>query len=210
MSIFQFDWWAFSGRIPPIPTPTPPAAVYIQPVQYDSAWIVQPIQYVSGIIVSAFTQMTSPTWFTGAVLQSTIDYPYAFKWVYQGLDSSDWTQIVWTVKQNQTDADSAAVLTIVLSNPGAGSDGLTIQNGAPPVSPVVASDGALTLSTANVNGQTATTVTVAINARGMELTAAGSFFWESCLYISGVKQGPLDGGRFNVNQSVRQAYGQSS
>ena len=64
------------------------------------------------------------TTYTGATIAGSLNYPFAFTWIYP-LDLTGWTQVVFTAKSKETDADSAAVLTVKLSNPGAGGDGLT-------------------------------------------------------------------------------------
>ena len=58
---------------------------------------------------------------------------------------SDWTSAVWTLKRSRRDLDTASIIKLVESNPGAGTDGVTALNGAAPVSPLTTEAGALTI-----------------------------------------------------------------
>lgn len=59
--------------------------------------------------------------------------------------SASWTKIYFTIKADKTDADADAIVQIVVSNPGAGGDGLIrLANGT-----VTAGNGALTVTQAS-------------------------------------------------------------
>jgi hypothetical protein len=161
------------------------------------------LPYGFSVISATGTQSTT---YTGETLNAVINYPFTFTWQYIGANSTGWTQFVWTVKALETDPDANAILTIKVTNPSSGSDGLILQNGTAPVS---ATEGSLVVSLAPVAGQTATTITVSLNATGMGLAAVLSGFWETTVYLSGVKQPQFDGGPFIVNASVRAAAGQA-
>ena len=65
----------------------------------------------------------------------------------------DWISAVWSLKRSRRDLDTASLVKLVESNPGVGTDGLAVLNGAAPVSPLTAASGALTI---NVGAGTAT------------------------------------------------------
>lgn len=214
-------WWGFTKHgptpPPPIPTPTPPPPFIVVAGPYRVGLSIASDPTCTGIVVEAdpitvgiISVINGDTWVTNAEIPATIDYPFAFSWTYKGYNASAWTQVIWTVKTNPSDADSAAVLAIKITNPGSGSDGLIAQNGTPPVSPVVKGDGVLTVTTGtNAVGQPYVTITVAINARGMEVAAIEDAFWGLAIYLSGVKQAPLDGGRFYLSQGLWGTVGQT-
>lgn len=177
------------------------------PQSFNNTGQVNPLPIIPpyGLSVISATGAQSST-YTGETLNAVINYPFTFTWQYIGANSTGWTQFVWTVKALETDPDANAILTIKVTNPSSGSDGLILQNGTSPVS---ATEGSLVVSLAPVAGQTATTITVSLNATGMGLAAVLSGFWETTAYLSGVKQPPFDGGPFIVNASVRAAAGQA-
>lgn len=172
----------------------------------------------SGNVPSAFTENgggftpafntvngTAPSGSTPALNGQTItgaaNYPFSQSISVSNFNATSWTKLIFTVKANPSDADSAAILTIQLSNPGSGGDGLTILNGAAPVSPVTAGDGAIVVNQANSSGLTCT---VTLTARGMGV-AEGTYFWELTPYISGAKASWLGTGQFSVGPTVRVA-----
>lgn len=143
---------------------------------------------------------------TDDTLNAVLNYPFAFLRSYLGMSGIGFTQVNFTVKAASTDTDSQAIIAVQISDPPEDSDGMTRLNGAPTAS---SSDAALTVSTANVYGTTATTVGLQVNSRGMGITALGSYFWEISLYVDSTKQPVVDGGEFQAGPSIRSASGQS-
>ena len=124
-------------------------------------------------------------------------------------DATGWSEIVWTAKKNQADADAAAILAIKVSSPPGGSDGLYLLNGAAPSGGTTASDGTIT----NVTVATATSTTLAqlnftvnLTARGSTIPAGG-YYWEVAIYKSGVKQQWFGTGFLNAQQTLQQSPG---
>jgi hypothetical protein len=70
--------------------------------------------------------------------------------------SGTWAKLYFTLKESDYDDDDDAILQLVETNPGAGTDGLLYLGGAAIASPITASDGTLTVS------QAAGTVAIAI------------------------------------------------
>ncbi len=154
---------------------------------------------------------SNSTTFTNATISGNLNYPFGWSWAYSGMDLTNWTQVLFTAKTSPSSADSAASITVKLSAPGAGDDGLTILNGAPISAPTLASDGAITVAVTPASGTTPvqSVVTLNLTARGMALAAEQSLFWETTWLLAGVKQPMLDGGTFNVAPSVRANAGAS-
>lgn len=153
---------------------------------------------------------SASTTYTGVTIRGALNYPFNFTWIYP-IDLTGFSQVVWTAKTAETDPDSAAVLTIQLSNPGSVTDGLTLLNGAAPVSPTTKTDGALVITITPAAGLVAasTSIQLILTARGMGLAVAASLNWEITAYLSGVKQPVVDGGIFDVEGTVRQSPVQS-
>lgn len=150
------------------------------------------------------------TTYTGSTVYAGLNYPLQVIRVYRGLDLTSFSQIVWTAKTSDAIADSAATLTVVLSNPPAGTDGLQLLNGAAPVSPTTAADGALTVNTQYaVSDQVQTTISLTLTARGMGLIASEDYAYELTNYSGGIKAPVLDGGTLSVSATVRQNPAQS-
>ncbi len=59
-----------------------------------------------------------------------------------------WLTCRWTLKRHKWQTDAEAIVQIVASNPGVGTDGLKYLLGAGPVSPITQADGALTVTQA--------------------------------------------------------------
>jgi hypothetical protein len=91
---------------------------------------------------------------------------------FTGLASNTgYVTIDLTVKEDKTDADSAAILKIRLNAPSA-NDGLLYLNGAAPVAPVVSTDGTITVNSA-------TSITVALAARATDdLTPQDGLYYD--------------------------------
>lgn len=134
----------------------------------------------------------------GQTITAQTNYPFSGVIAVSGFDASSWTKLEFVVKASPSDPDSAAKLTIQLSNPGSGSDGLTLLNGAAPVAPVVAADGSITVGTANSSGLS---ITVSTTARGMGV-AAGRYTWELVVFLGGSKAPWLGSGQFVVDQTA--------
>lgn len=61
---------------------------------------------------------------------------------------ADWVSAIWTLKANVRDADTAALVQLRVTNPGAGGDGLQRVNGVAPAAPITAAAGELTVNQA--------------------------------------------------------------
>jgi hypothetical protein len=166
----------------------------------------QPAYGVGGSLINVPDDAPSPT-YTNATLEATLNYQFAYAWSYNNLDLSSYSQIVFTIKANYTDADTAAIIAVKLTNPTAGGDGLFVLNGAAIAGPVTSADGALTVTVtpATSVSPAVTVITLALTARGMGIiqTAPARYLWELTWYASDVKQPYFDGGLFNVDMSVR-------
>lgn len=132
--------------------------------------------------------------FSGQALNAAINYSFSALLTLSNTNLTNWTEVLFTVKQNTTDTDANAKLTIKVSNPASGGDGITVLNGGAPVS---AADGSITVSA------TATTfnATVATIDRGMAV-APGKYTWEMAVWAGGVKQAWLGNGPFIVAQTA--------
>jgi hypothetical protein len=62
---------------------------------------------------------------------------------------ADWEVAIWTLKNNEHQADTAARIQLRVSNPGDGDDGLQRINGTAPETPITAADGTLTVTQAS-------------------------------------------------------------
>lgn len=172
----------------------------------------QPATDVNGNVIVVGTASNSTT-DTNATIDAVVNYAFQFVWTYSGFDLSTYSQFVFTAKSNYTDADTAAIIAVKLTNPGAGGDGLFLLNGAGPVGPVTAADGALTVTVtpATSVAPVVSVVTLTLTARGMGIvmTSPTRFLWETTWYAGGVKQAKFDSGLFDVDMSVRAGAGQS-
>lgn len=110
---------------------------------------------------------------------------------------SDWTKLTFTAKRGLSDADTASIVQIVLTNPGAGTDGLKYLEGAAPVSPVVAADAALT-----VNSLTSLTITMKPRAtKGLGI-GSGWFYDVQADYGAASNSTTVAAGSFAVDADV--------
>lgn len=135
----------------------------------------------------------------GQTLSWAINYPVAQPFSLSNVDSTGWTQFVFTIKAKNTDADAAALVTVKLTNPGSGSDGLTLLNGAAPSSPTTAADGSISVS--GVTGST--NLTLNLTSYGHAL-AAGNYVWELTRYSGGAStKTRLGTGPWQATQTVR-------
>ena len=87
--------------------------------------------------------------------------------------SATWAKLYWTLKESIYDDDDQAILQLVESNPGAGTDGLLYLDSAEIVLPITVADGTLTVN------QAAGTVVIAVtdNATAL-LSAASELVWD--------------------------------
>lgn len=87
--------------------------------------------------------------------------------------SATWAKLYFTLKESDYDPDDLALLQLVETNPGAGTDGLLYLAGDAIASPITVSDGTLTVS------QAAGTVAIAItdNATAL-LSKASGLVWD--------------------------------
>lgn len=87
--------------------------------------------------------------------------------------SATWAKLYFTLKESDYDTDDLALLQLVETNPGAGTDGLLYLAGDAIASPITASDGTLTVS------QAGGTVAIAItdNATAL-LSKASGLVWD--------------------------------
>ena len=87
--------------------------------------------------------------------------------------SATWAKLYFTLKESDYDTDDLALLQLVETNPGAGTDGLLYLNSAALVLPIAVTDGTLTVS------QAAGTVTIAITDNAMaQLSKASGLVWD--------------------------------
>ena len=87
--------------------------------------------------------------------------------------SGTWAKLYFTLKESDYDTDDLALLQLVESNPGAGTDGLLYLNSSAIASPITAADGTLTVS------QAAGTVAIAITDNAMAaLSKASGLVWD--------------------------------
>ena len=87
--------------------------------------------------------------------------------------SGTWAKLYFTLKENEYDDDSDAILQLVETNPGAGTDGLLYLDGAAIASPITIADGTLTVS--QVGGTVAIAITDNATAR---LSKASGLVWD--------------------------------
>lgn len=87
--------------------------------------------------------------------------------------SGTWAKLYWTLKESIYDDDDQAILQLVESNPGAGTDGLLYLDSAAIVLPITVADGTLTVN------QAGGTVVIAVsdNATAL-LSAASDLVWD--------------------------------
>ena len=87
--------------------------------------------------------------------------------------SATWAKLYFTLKESDYDTDDLALLQLVESNPGAGTDGLLYLNSLAIASPITIADGTLTVS------QAGGTVTIAITDNAMaQLSKASGLVWD--------------------------------
>lgn len=113
---------------------------------------------------------------------------------------TDWTKLVFTAKRGLSDADTASVVQIVLTNPSAGTDGLKYLEGAAPASPVVAADAALT-----VPGLTSLTITMKPHATKELGIGSGWFYDVQADYGAASNSTTVCAGAFAVDADVTRA-----
>lgn len=142
----------------------------------NSGGLVPMPQTVTGSVANGSLPVLS-----GQPLYAALDYPFSGVIAVSGINATGWSKILFTVKALPTDTDANAKLTIQVSNPPAGGDGITVLNGGAPVS---ANDGSITVTEADSGGLN---VTVATNARGMAIPL-GKYTWELVLFVGGAKQ----------------------
>ena len=87
--------------------------------------------------------------------------------------SATWAKLYFTLKESDYDTDDLALIQIVETNPGAGTDGLLYLNSSAIASPITVADGTLTVS------QAAGTVAIAITDNAMAaLSKASGLVWD--------------------------------
>jgi hypothetical protein len=87
--------------------------------------------------------------------------------------SATWTKLYFTLKESDYDTDDMALLQLVETNPGAGTDGLLYLNSLAIASPITVADGTLTVS------QAAGIVAIAITDNAMAaLSKASGLVWD--------------------------------
>jgi hypothetical protein len=122
----------------------------------------------------------------------------------QGKISSGWTAFSFTLKRNLGDDDSAALLTVLISNPAnPGSDGLIVYNGRTTAEGTAIRDSS---SIEVIETDPNTIVALRVGALGMELPPSldGSpYAYEINLWVSDKEK--LAQGEFNLIQSVRKS-----
>lgn len=87
--------------------------------------------------------------------------------------SATWAKLYWTLKESIYDDDDQAIIQLVESNPGVGTDGLLYLDSAAIALPILVSDGTLTVN------QAGGTVVIAVtdNATAL-LSAASELVWD--------------------------------
>lgn len=87
--------------------------------------------------------------------------------------SATWAKLYFTLKESDYDTDDMALIQIVESNPGVGTDGLLYLNSAAIALPILLADGTLTVS------QVAGTVAIALTDNAMaQLSKASGLVWD--------------------------------
>src|ERR1019366_5413802 len=107
--------WPPFDMVLPVPVPAVPLTAYVGSanriaglvidIDYaDTGFTIDADKKVVGIIATS----TADTWVTNAEIPAVLDFPFSFSWTYRGLNASTWSQVIWNVKTNPSDADSDA------------------------------------------------------------------------------------------------------
>ena len=154
------------------------------------------ISLLAGIDTSAVTVTSSNN---AGVLTFTKGVTFAA--TVSGLTiSGTWSKLYFTLKESDYDTDDLALLQLVVTNPGAGTDGLLYLDGSAIASPVVVSDGTLTVS------QVAGTVAIAITDNAtVWLNKTSSLVWDIKTKDTAGATVQNATGTASITQSVTQA-----
>lgn len=129
---------------------------------------------------------------------------YAWSQPFQVLnyDPTGWTQVDFTIKESgATDDDSAALILIEKSNPGAGGDGLQIKNGTTAPS---AAAGAIAVDD-SVPNQLSFTVSLTASGFDVKPTPDGTTFVYEVTVWKGAAKEMVGHGDFTVRRSARRS-----
>jgi hypothetical protein len=160
--------------------------------------------------VGAFTTSAASSTSSGGTTNSrtanysaTTHYFWTETFTLTGVDSTDWTAFVWTLKTSSAAADAAALLTLKVEDPADGaSDGLTVLNAA-------ITDGTSrpygTLTIDDTGGNTV--ITWAIEAQALSQIApsdSGSpYYWEVGRFKAGSpRKEIMCGGRVALSKAL--------
>jgi hypothetical protein len=110
---------------------------------------------------------------------------------------SSWTSAVLTVKRRVGEADTSAILQIIVSNPSGGSDGLQRVNGS--ISGITASDASLVVSQAD--GEMA----IHIEDAAAIQVSSGSYWYDCKFYYGSSDSVATTPQRWNVTGIVTEA-----
>jgi hypothetical protein len=155
------------------------------------------------VVIAPTASGTIPAGITPAMAGQSIDfainYPISQQFVINNVDATSWTQADLTIKNIQTDLDSAALIAVKVSNPPSGSDGLFVLNGTIPSGSTTAADATLSVTTAS---STQLAITFVATARGAAIPA-GSYFGEITLYKGTGKAPWLGAFAVEADQTLR-------
>lgn len=143
--------------------------------------VLNPVTVAGGI--AGLVPSATAAALDGQSISLAINYPVTQQFTISGVDATNWTEIVLTIKAKPSDADSAALIAVKVSNPANGADGLIVLNGAAPASPTSNADGTLSVTTASA---TELDVTLNLTARGSAI-AEGIDSGEVTIYKSAGK-----------------------
>jgi hypothetical protein len=118
----------------------------------------------------------------------------------RGVDTTDWSYWTFTVKADpEADDDTAALVTVRLSNPGAENDGLIVSNGAPAT---LTAENAETGINVIATGNPDTLIRVTLTDEAMNIPADGGNAYTYELN----RWEPAPGGSFRKRQHAKGAF----
>jgi hypothetical protein len=93
---------------------------------------------------------------------------------------ADWTKAYWTLKSDEADTDTSAIIQLAVSNPSSLTDGLKRLNGAALVAPVTVASGTLTVDQpgGRITINLADEATILLSKAGSVKSKAGALGWD--------------------------------